>query len=103
MDYYADFKNIVAHLCTNRNNPELKCNGKCCLKDRLAKQEQEEQKKTTNIDLSLNLTFSMKAKVELPAFLEVRKTKKLFNQFKYHHFSSKWKRALLRPPIFFAV
>ena len=35
--YIVQYDYIVNELCVNRDKPDLKCNGKCHLKDQLAK------------------------------------------------------------------
>lgn len=42
VDYFANYGYIVAELCLNRDKPELECNGKCYLKDQLAKSSETE-------------------------------------------------------------
>ena len=36
-EYVLDYDYIATVLCINKENPELKCNGKCYLKDQLSK------------------------------------------------------------------
>ena len=36
--FYANQDYIAKNLCENRNRPELHCNGKCCLKKKLDKE-----------------------------------------------------------------
>jgi hypothetical protein len=40
--YYANKDYIARYLCENKNKPELRCEGKCCLKKKLAKQGKEQ-------------------------------------------------------------
>ena len=42
--YIIQYDYIVNELCVNRDKPDLKCNGKCHLKDQLAKASSENQK-----------------------------------------------------------
>jgi len=41
--YYSNYDYIVSHLCINRNNPNVDCNGTCQLK-RLIKKENHDNK-----------------------------------------------------------
>jgi len=42
--YIIQYDYIVNELCVNRDNPDLKCDGKCHLKDQLAKASSENHK-----------------------------------------------------------
>ncbi len=70
MGYYLANKEYIAKvLCINRDKPELKCDGKCQLKEQLEKQDRQEQKLpvslkelpetalflTSSLDLSANM------------------------------------------------
>ena len=39
--YYANKDYIAKNLCENKNKPKLHCDGKCCLKKKLAKEGKE--------------------------------------------------------------
>jgi hypothetical protein len=41
-EYYAQKDYIARNLCENRSRPEMHCEGKCCLKKKLAKQGKEQ-------------------------------------------------------------
>ena len=47
-DYYAHKDNIAKTLCENRDKPMMHCDGKCCLKKKLAKQGKEQAPSPTN-------------------------------------------------------
>lgn len=49
--YLLNKKYITEQFCVNTDKPELKCNGKCHLKDAIAQQSENEQ----NPDLAQNL------------------------------------------------
>lgn len=42
LDYYANREYIAKYLCENKDNPRLNCEGKCCLKKRLAKESRDQ-------------------------------------------------------------
>jgi hypothetical protein len=44
LSYVVNKGYIVEFLCINKEKPELKCNGKCHLKNKIAKQSKEEKK-----------------------------------------------------------
>jgi hypothetical protein len=41
-DYYAHKDFIAKNLCENRDKPMMHCDGKCCLKKKLAKQAKDQ-------------------------------------------------------------
>lgn len=47
-DYYAHKDYIAKTLCENRDKPMMHCDGKCCLKKKLAKQGKEQAPSPTN-------------------------------------------------------
>ncbi|HCR48127.1 MAG TPA: hypothetical protein PLL64_04350 [Rhodothermales bacterium] len=55
-------------LCINRGNPEMKCNGKCYLKKRLIKtdQEQQKQQQSTTEHQIVGLVYVAPRNEELP-------------------------------------
>ena len=42
-DFYANQKYIAAALCVNKNNPEMKCCGKCQLTKKLKQEENKDK------------------------------------------------------------
>jgi len=42
LDFFINRSYIAANLCENRNRPELHCNGKCILSQRLKQQQKKE-------------------------------------------------------------
>lgn len=40
--YYANKDYIAKNLCENRDKPKMHCDGKCCLKKKLAKESKEQ-------------------------------------------------------------
>ncbi|MFI5196472.1 MAG: hypothetical protein ACHQD8_05235 [Chitinophagales bacterium] len=41
-EYYANKDYIAKNLCENRNKPQMHCDGKCCLKKKLANEGKEQ-------------------------------------------------------------
>jgi len=46
--YYANKDYIAKYLCENRNKPQLHCEGKCCLKKKLAKESKDQLPSSKN-------------------------------------------------------
>ena len=46
--YYANKDYIAKNLCENRNKPSMHCDGKCCLKKKLAKEGKEQAPNSRN-------------------------------------------------------
>ncbi|MES2689338.1 MAG: hypothetical protein V4658_02985 [Bacteroidota bacterium] len=57
--YYLANKDYIAKiLCINRDKPEMRCDGKCYLKDQLKKQESQDQKLPASLkELSETILF----------------------------------------------
>ena len=47
-EYYANKDYIAKNLCENRNKPKMHCDGKCCLKKKLAKEGKEQAPSPNN-------------------------------------------------------
>ena len=47
-EYYANKEYIAKNLCENRDKPKLHCDGKCCLKKKLAKEGKEQAPSSKN-------------------------------------------------------
>ena len=60
VDYVVNYNYIIEKLCENRENPEMKCNGKCYLAKQFAKQASEEDK---------NPFEGKTSKIEIPQFI----------------------------------
>ncbi len=57
--YYANKDYIAKNLCENRNKPKLHCDGKCCLKRKLAKEGSKQAPASGNQkDESVQLFYS---------------------------------------------
>lgn len=55
--YYANKDYIAKNLCENRNRPAMHCEGKCCLKKRLAKESKESQSPRNQREEQVTLFF----------------------------------------------
>jgi len=47
-EYYANKDYIAKNLCENRDKPKMHCDGKCCLKKKLAKEGKEQAPTSRN-------------------------------------------------------
>ncbi len=55
--YYANKDFIAKNLCENRSKPKLHCDGKCCLKKKLAKEGKEQAPGQRNQKEEQNITL----------------------------------------------
>ncbi len=90
-EYYAQKDYIAKKLCENKNKPELHCEGKCCLKKKLAKEAKEQSPSPTNqkSEQVVNL-IGPEAKFEIVYHTTESPAKKYFSfnelkTFSYHH------------------
>lgn len=60
---------IAEHFCVNRDKPEMHCDGKCFLADRVAetKQHDEDGHERTRLNLALAFHLWLPARAALPA------------------------------------
>ncbi len=90
-EYYAQKGYIAKTLCENKSKPELHCEGKCCLKKKLAKDGGEQLPNPGNqkSEQTVNL-IGPEAKIEIVFHLHVPPAKKYFSYnelktYSYHH------------------
>jgi hypothetical protein len=59
-EYFAQKDYIARNLCENRDKPQMHCNGKCCLKKKLAKdaKEQAPAQRNQKSEQVVNLFFA---------------------------------------------
>ena len=95
--YYAQKDYIAKNLCENRNKPMMHCDGKCCLKKKLAKESKDQLPNSRNqkSEQVVNL-FCAQVQFEVVHFPIVSFSKQYFsyNELKtyaYHH-------AVFHPP-----
>ena len=71
-DYYVHKDFIAKNLCENKDKPQMHCEGKCCLKKKLAKESKDQAPSPRNqkSEQTVNLFYS-ESKFELknPGFL----------------------------------
>ena len=56
-EYYVQKDYIAKNLCENRNKPKMHCDGKCCLKKKLAKQGREQAPSPRSQKSEVNTLF----------------------------------------------
>jgi hypothetical protein len=68
-EYYANKDYIAKNLCENRDKPMMHCNGKCCLKKKLAKEagNQAPSPRNQKSEQAVNL-FCSDTKFEIQSF-----------------------------------
>jgi hypothetical protein len=89
--YYAQKDFIARNLCENRSKPQLHCNGKCCLRKKLAKEGREQAPSPRNQkeEQVVNLFFANNF-IEIRPLLSVVTADDYFNRndlrtFSFHH------------------
>lgn len=81
--YYANKDYIARNLCENRDKPQMHCEGKCCLKKKLAKESQSQapsprnQKSANAVDLFFNNHFLT---LRAPVFRDISRAYLPFNE-----------------------
>ena len=87
-EYYANKDYIAKNLCENRDKPKMHCDGKCCLKKKLAKEGKEQaptpgnQKNESSVTLFYNDTH-----FEIAPVLAVSTANHFFNRDDLRTFS----------------
>jgi len=67
--FYANQDYIAKHLCENRDKPQMHCNGKCCLKKKLAREAKDQAPVPGNQkNEQVNLFFA-ESKIEIVHFV----------------------------------
>jgi hypothetical protein len=78
--YYANKDYIAKNLCENRDKPMMHCDGKCCLKKKLAKQAKEQAPDPRNQKSEQVTTlFYSNSKIEIAHFIPASVSKGYFN------------------------
>lgn len=69
--FYSDQDFIARNLCENRDNPKMHCEGKCCLKRKLAKEasDQAPTSRNSKSEEVVNLFFAYHVFEPVSAFL----------------------------------
>jgi len=98
LEYLVNYDEIVTELCTNKDRPELDCNGFCYLKKEVSKTSEDQQKDKIPTSIkSIDLfVYSSELKIENIITENIKLTKSDFvledkNQFLLSN--------LLQPPI----
>ncbi|NDC41345.1 MAG: hypothetical protein EBZ77_07325 [Chitinophagia bacterium] len=78
-DYYAHKDYIARNLCENRARPAMRCEGKCCLKKRLAREAKQHAPGSKRQKTEQVVVLSMpNGTIELPIFTPVGNTPRFF-------------------------
>ena len=93
--YFVDRDGFIAEYCVNIDKPEMKCNGKCHLKD-VSKKDSTNEKAPSKVTLTkeVNLFVQEKEKID---FGFIVYTKKQINNY-YNLYSYLGEYALYHPP-----
>ena len=93
--YFIDQEGFVAEYCVNIDKPEMKCNGKCHLKE-VSKKDANNDKDPSNVTLTKELTLFVKEreKIEFGFIVYVKKEIKSYSNL-YSYLSE---YALYHPP-----
>lgn len=91
MEYAAFYEYIKNELCINQDKPELSCNGKCHLKNELAKASDSETGNENNpsIKAEQSLVFFQNTNINYDFVLQEKQNQKInasYNTiYKYHY------------------
>jgi hypothetical protein len=95
--YYANKDYIARNLCENRDKPKMHCDGKCCLKKKLAKEGKDQAPSPRNqrSDEAINLFYS-DTRLNIAAVFPYRSPVKYFS---YNDLAiSRFHRSIFHPP-----
>ena len=95
--YYAEV------LCINKNRPEMACQGKCILMQRLNNQYEQEQQTTNHklknlIDRELTLFCQNTNLIDINSFLKIVSDKAIFNSYAKSFFPQSTPNDIFHPP-----
>ena len=95
--YYAEV------LCINKNRPEMACQGKCILMQRLNNQYEQEQQTTNHklknlIDRELTLFCQNTNLIDINSFLKIVSDKAIFNSYSKNFFPQSTSNDIFHPP-----
>jgi hypothetical protein len=95
--YYANKDYIAKNLCENRDKPQLHCEGKCCLKKRLAKESKEQAPASKNQkgEQVVNLFYS-DTRFELRPYAAIP-VQHQYSRFQ-NNYTGSFNRAIFHPP-----
>lgn len=100
---YAGFemnqKYIAENLCINKNRPEMHCNGKCYLMNKLKQAEDHEKKQTAkdNLNQLVSSFFQEAVSLRFNAAVIIKNNKNSFPRYGYQY-SSHYIETIFRPP-----
>lgn len=94
--YYANKDYIAKNLCENRNNPKMHCDGKCCLKKRLAKECKDQAPSPDNQKSEQVTLFCSYSRFVLAPPIVISVSSHYFNRNDLRTFS--FPHTVFRPP-----
>lgn len=86
-EYYANKDYIAKNLCENRNNPKMHCDGKCCLRKKLAKEGKEQAPAPGNQKNESVTLFYNDTRFEITPVLALSTANHFFNRDDLRTFS----------------
>ena len=96
-EYYANKKYIAKNQCENRDKPMLHCDGKCCLKKKLARESKEQAPSPRNNKSEQVVTlFFSNQKIELKPFTFTTDRSEYFSYNDLH--TASFHHAVFHPP-----
>lgn len=96
--YYANKDYIAKNLCENRNKPMMHCDGKCCLKKKLAKEGKDQapsSPRSQKNEQVVNL-FCLNTRFELKHFAQTSRRNTYFSYNDLH--TSSFHHSVFHPP-----
>ena len=73
LDYAVNYQYISTQLCENRDQPELRCNGKCYIKKEILKSSENENTKESKVQITSIDAFVLNENLEFKADFSVEK------------------------------
>ena len=95
--YYANKDYIAKNLCENRDKPQMHCEGKCCLKKKLAKDSKEQTPSPRNQKSEqVVILFCIDTKFELKQPFFIAQAVSYFNHNEL--FTASFHHSVFHPP-----
>jgi len=85
-NYIVDYDYISQILCINKEEPEMKCNGKCHLTKELNKTESSDDNESknnsrTNLEIGITYFFNAKEEIQIIQFHSFKKSSFFYTDF----------------------
>ena len=102
VSFYFNQDYISQNLCINRNNPKMKCKGKCVLKNSLSENHKKEDNKTPNPQQKEPFVFII-PNIELKPKPHISHNfKKVLYTYQCTFYASDYLDKVFHPPILFS-